>query len=93
MRRGSGIEEALEICRLAEDANTPFARRLPFDEGEQADRIAFKNPLISVDVIQNGRGDRKHHARRIEAAFPPERNGSGSDEGGRSELGVEHSLA
>lgn len=67
MRRG--VEKAIEIGRLVEDANIPFVCRLPIDEGPQAGRIAFKSAPVIVNAMQDNDGDWKHHAGRIEAAF------------------------
>lgn len=50
---------AIEIGRLVEDANIPFVCRLPFDEGQQAGRIAFKGAPVVIDAIQDSGGDWK----------------------------------
>lgn len=64
-----GVEKTIEIGRLVKDPHNPFVCRLPFDERQQAGRIAFKSAPVIVNSIQDSGADWEHHARRIKAAF------------------------
>lgn len=48
MRRG--VEEAVIVRGLVENAYISFIGRLPFNEGKQATGVAFKRTAIVVDA-------------------------------------------
>ena len=66
---GGGIEEAVEVSGVVEDADVALGRGFPFDEGQNGARMGFEGAAVAVDETQDGRADGEDEAGGIEAAL------------------------
>src|SRR5262249_22805552 len=67
LRLRRGVEKPVKVAGVVQHLDIAVRCGLPLHEGQDTVRIGFKDFAVGVDALQNGGGDGKNDAWRIEA--------------------------